>query len=172
MPIKISRGQVIVGVAQLINKLDGMPFNKNDENLFEVSTVCHGFHNITLSCAVRWVVLEYDTCWRSLNLWFSYSKRLQSSDRKIVNMLANSLLFSAQLLLWIHLAVYLNWLLTGCVHGQQQLKMVLMMKSWCHTRSLRVGISSFRLLWLSGTATLAFCREICYTCVGISLHIM
>lgn len=25
-----------VGVVQLLNKIDGMPFNKNDENLFEV----------------------------------------------------------------------------------------------------------------------------------------
>lgn len=36
MPIKNALGHII-GVAQLTNKLDGMPFNKNDENLFEVS---------------------------------------------------------------------------------------------------------------------------------------
>ena len=35
MPIKSASGQVI-GVSQLINKLDDTPFNKNDENLFEV----------------------------------------------------------------------------------------------------------------------------------------
>ena len=35
MPIKNALGQVI-GVAQLINKMDSTPFNKNDENLFEV----------------------------------------------------------------------------------------------------------------------------------------
>lgn len=35
MPIKSARGQVI-GVAQLVNKLDGTAFTKNDENLFEV----------------------------------------------------------------------------------------------------------------------------------------
>ena len=27
----------LLGVVQLLNKIDGMPFNKNDENLFEVS---------------------------------------------------------------------------------------------------------------------------------------
>ena len=36
MAIKNALGQV-VGVAQLTNKLDGTPFNQNDENLFEVS---------------------------------------------------------------------------------------------------------------------------------------
>lgn len=35
MPIKNAHGKVI-GVTQLINKLDGSIFNKNDENLFEV----------------------------------------------------------------------------------------------------------------------------------------
>ena len=35
MPIKNAVGAV-VGVATLINKLDSTPFNKNDENLFEV----------------------------------------------------------------------------------------------------------------------------------------
>ena len=35
MPIKNSQGQVI-GVSQFVNKLDGTPFDKNDENLFEV----------------------------------------------------------------------------------------------------------------------------------------
>lgn len=35
MPIKNAQGKVI-GVTQLINKLDGSIFNKNDENLFEV----------------------------------------------------------------------------------------------------------------------------------------
>lgn len=35
MPIKNAQGRVI-GVAQLINKLDGSSFNKNDQNLFEV----------------------------------------------------------------------------------------------------------------------------------------
>ena len=39
MPIKNAHGSVI-GVAQLINKLDGTQFNKNDENLFEVSQLC------------------------------------------------------------------------------------------------------------------------------------
>jgi hypothetical protein len=56
MPIKIARGQVIVGVAQLINKLDGMPFNKNDENLFEVSKVRRGFHHRSLSFAAFFVL--------------------------------------------------------------------------------------------------------------------
>jgi len=35
MPIKNAQGNV-TGVAQLTNKLDKTPFNKNDENLFEV----------------------------------------------------------------------------------------------------------------------------------------
>lgn len=35
MPIKNAHGKVI-GVTQLINKLDGSIFKKNDENLFEV----------------------------------------------------------------------------------------------------------------------------------------
>ena len=36
MPIKNSE-RTIIGVAQLINKINGTPFNKNDENIFEVS---------------------------------------------------------------------------------------------------------------------------------------
>ena len=36
MPLKNVSGHVI-GVSQLVNKLDGTAFNKNDENLFEVS---------------------------------------------------------------------------------------------------------------------------------------
>ena len=36
MPIQNACGQTI-GVSQLINKLDRTPFNKNDENIFEVS---------------------------------------------------------------------------------------------------------------------------------------
>ena len=36
MPIKNASGKVI-GVSQLVNKLDGTTFTKNDENLFEVS---------------------------------------------------------------------------------------------------------------------------------------
>lgn len=35
MPIKTPTGRLI-GVTQLVNKLDGTPFNKNDEHLFEV----------------------------------------------------------------------------------------------------------------------------------------
>lgn len=35
MPIK-NAGSNVIGVAQLVNKLDGTAFNKNDENLFEV----------------------------------------------------------------------------------------------------------------------------------------
>lgn len=38
MPIKNACGQVI-GVSQLVNKLDQTPFNKNDENLFEVRSI-------------------------------------------------------------------------------------------------------------------------------------
>ena len=36
MPIR-DADRKIIGVSQLINKLNGRPFNKNDENLFEVS---------------------------------------------------------------------------------------------------------------------------------------
>jgi GAF domain-containing protein len=36
MPIR-DASRKIIGVSQLINKLNGRPFNKNDENLFEVS---------------------------------------------------------------------------------------------------------------------------------------
>ena len=36
MPIKNAQNQVI-GVCQFVNKLDGSPFNQNDENLFEVT---------------------------------------------------------------------------------------------------------------------------------------
>jgi GAF domain-containing protein len=36
MPIR-NASRKIIGVSQLINKLNGRPFNKNDENLFEVS---------------------------------------------------------------------------------------------------------------------------------------
>lgn len=35
IPIKNAQGKVI-GVSQLVNKIDGSTFNKNDENLFEV----------------------------------------------------------------------------------------------------------------------------------------
>lgn len=38
MPIKNAEGRVM-GVSQLINKKDGTPFTKNDENLFEVHVV-------------------------------------------------------------------------------------------------------------------------------------
>jgi len=41
MPIKNAQGHVI-GVAQLTNKLDKTAFNKNDENLFEVSRLLFG----------------------------------------------------------------------------------------------------------------------------------
>lgn len=36
MPIKNASGKII-GVSQLVNKLNGQPFSRNDENLFEVS---------------------------------------------------------------------------------------------------------------------------------------
>lgn len=36
MPIKNASG-AIEGVSLLVNKLDGSPFNKNDEDMFEVS---------------------------------------------------------------------------------------------------------------------------------------
>lgn len=51
MPIKNASG-AIEGVSLLINKLDGSPFNKNDEDMFEVSLLpvlvtnmesCNGF---------------------------------------------------------------------------------------------------------------------------------
>ncbi|XP_064594905.1 dual 3',5'-cyclic-AMP and -GMP phosphodiesterase 11-like isoform X2 [Liolophura sinensis] len=41
MPIKNACGQVI-GVSQLVNKLDQTPFNKNDENLFEAFAIFCG----------------------------------------------------------------------------------------------------------------------------------
>jgi len=44
MPIKNGREEII-GVVQLLNKLDATSFNKNDENLFEVifvlQSVCY-----------------------------------------------------------------------------------------------------------------------------------
>lgn len=43
MPIKNAQGRVI-GVAQLINKLDGTSFNKNDQNLFEVINLKKAMH--------------------------------------------------------------------------------------------------------------------------------
>lgn len=36
MPIQNSNGE-IMGVVQLLNKMDNTPFNANDENLFEVN---------------------------------------------------------------------------------------------------------------------------------------
>ena len=36
MPIQNSYGEII-GVVQLLNKMDNTPFNANDENLFEVN---------------------------------------------------------------------------------------------------------------------------------------
>ncbi|XP_074647468.1 dual 3',5'-cyclic-AMP and -GMP phosphodiesterase 11-like [Tubulanus polymorphus] len=41
MPIKNASGQVI-GVSQLVNKLDGTSFNKNDQNLFEAFSIFCG----------------------------------------------------------------------------------------------------------------------------------
>lgn len=38
MPIR-NADRRIIGVSQLINKLNGRPFNKNDENLFEVRLI-------------------------------------------------------------------------------------------------------------------------------------
>ena len=43
MPIRNAQGRVI-GVSQLVNKKDGTPFNKNDENLFEVSIIFFLFY--------------------------------------------------------------------------------------------------------------------------------
>jgi len=46
MPIKNSKGDII-GVVQLLNKMDGKPFNQNDENLFEAFAIFCGMaiHN-------------------------------------------------------------------------------------------------------------------------------
>ena len=33
---------VVSGVVQLLNKMDGRPFNQNDENLFEVNICLRG----------------------------------------------------------------------------------------------------------------------------------
>ncbi|XP_057313858.1 dual 3',5'-cyclic-AMP and -GMP phosphodiesterase 11-like isoform X2 [Hydractinia symbiolongicarpus] len=46
MPIKNSKGDII-GVVQLLNKMDGKPFNQNDENLFEAFAIFCGIaiHN-------------------------------------------------------------------------------------------------------------------------------
>ncbi|XP_066931106.1 dual 3',5'-cyclic-AMP and -GMP phosphodiesterase 11-like isoform X3 [Clytia hemisphaerica] len=46
MPIKNSKGDII-GVVQLLNKMDGKPFNPNDENLFEAFAIFCGMaiHN-------------------------------------------------------------------------------------------------------------------------------
>lgn len=41
MPIRNARRRII-GVAQLVNKLNGRPFNKNDENLFEAFAIFSG----------------------------------------------------------------------------------------------------------------------------------
>ena len=37
MPIHNSNGEIL-GVVQLLNKVDNTPFNANDENLFQVSS--------------------------------------------------------------------------------------------------------------------------------------
>ena len=38
MPIHNSNGEIL-GVVQLLNKMDNTPFNANDENLFQVGSV-------------------------------------------------------------------------------------------------------------------------------------
>ncbi len=50
MPIKNALGKVI-GVSQLVNKLDHTTFNKNDENLFEVRFTCICSSNFVVICA-------------------------------------------------------------------------------------------------------------------------
>ena len=41
MPIRNATGKIL-GVAQLVNKLNKQPFNKNDENLFEAFAIFSG----------------------------------------------------------------------------------------------------------------------------------
>ena len=49
MPIRNSNGDII-GVVQLLNKMDGKPFNMNDENLFEAFAIFCGMaiHNTSI----------------------------------------------------------------------------------------------------------------------------
>jgi len=49
MPIRNSKGDII-GVIQLLNKMDGKPFNMNDENLFEAFAIFCGMaiHNTSI----------------------------------------------------------------------------------------------------------------------------
>ncbi|KAL3875765.1 hypothetical protein ACJMK2_033683 [Sinanodonta woodiana] len=72
MPIRNAQGRVL-GVAQLINKLDGMPFNKNDENLFEAFAIFCGMginntqmYEMTVRASakqrVALEILSYHTC--------------------------------------------------------------------------------------------------------------
>jgi len=64
-PIKNAKRQV-VGVAQLVNKLDGTPFNKNDENLFEAFAIfcgmgisnTHVYEQVVKAMARQSVALE------------------------------------------------------------------------------------------------------------------
>ncbi|XP_048589168.1 dual 3',5'-cyclic-AMP and -GMP phosphodiesterase 11 isoform X2 [Nematostella vectensis] len=65
MPIKNASGDII-GVVQLLNKVDGTPFNKNDENLFEAFAIFCGmaihstvmYENVNKAMAKRKVALE------------------------------------------------------------------------------------------------------------------
>nr|CFW94219.1 Eka-cGMP gated channel beta 2 protein [Euperipatoides kanangrensis] len=65
MPMKNSSGQII-GVCQLINKLDGSAFNKNDENFFEAFAIfcgmgihnTHMFEDTVKAMAKQTVALE------------------------------------------------------------------------------------------------------------------
>lgn len=57
MPIKNSSGQII-GVIQLINKFDDLPFTKNDENFVEAFAIfCGmGIHNTHMSvCEIKFI---------------------------------------------------------------------------------------------------------------------
>ena len=54
MPISNAQG-CVVGVAQFVNKLDGTAFNRNDENLFEVT---NNFLKIDLLPSNRYICLD------------------------------------------------------------------------------------------------------------------
>ena len=47
-----------LGVVQLLNKLDGTSFNKNDENLFEVFSYFFATFLVTVTSIVGWVQVQ------------------------------------------------------------------------------------------------------------------
>ena len=49
---------MFIGVAEIINRLDGVPFDEHDEQLFEVSKLVYFYNLTTLATFMNWVTSD------------------------------------------------------------------------------------------------------------------